>query len=183
MGSPLTPEHYSAEQVVQLLGLEPLDREGGFFRRVGESLLMLPGTALPAAIGGDRRAWSCIYMLLTPGGFSALHRLAIEEIWFLVAGDPLESLRLASDGSGGWVRLGASPGNGLRLHDVVAAQTWQGTKLAAGGRWGLAALVVVPEFTWQDFELGERTALTAAYPAFAADIAGLTRGQPPAGSR
>ena len=183
MSLPLTPEHYSAEEVARLLALEPLDREGGFFRRVAESPLTLPGSALPPAIGGDRRAWSCIYMLLTPGGFSAMHRLVMEEIWFLVAGDPLESLRLSPDGTGHWTRLGADPAAGVQLHDVVPSRTWQGTRLVAGGRWALATLVVVPEFTWKDFEMGERTALTAAYPAFAADIAALTRVQPPAGAR
>ena len=183
MSRALTPENYTAAQLVEALGLAPLDAEGGFFRRVGESPLVLPGQALPAALGGDRRAWSSIFMLLTPGGFSALHRLAQEELWFFVAGDPVESLRLAPDGSGGWTKLGVGEDGALRLHDVVPARTWQGTRLAAGGRWALASLVVVPEFTWRDFELGERAALTAVYPGFAAEITALTREQPPAGKK
>lgn len=183
MTTPLTPEHYSAEEVVRLLGLEPLDKEGGFFRRVAESQLVLPGAALPAAIGGDRRAYSVIYMLLTPGGFSAMHRLVMDEIWFFVAGDPLESLRLSPDGVGKWVHLGPQRNGALNLHDVVAGHTWQGTRLAEGGHWGLASLVVVPEFTWKDFELGDRAVLTATYPAFSGDIAALTRVQPPTGTK
>jgi hypothetical protein len=164
--------------VLRLFGLEPLDQEGGYFRRVAESPLVIPGTVLPAAIGGDRRAYSVIYLLLTTGGFSALHRLTMDEIWFYLAGDPIESLRL-SPGGAGWVKLDAAG----RRHDVVPAQTWQGTRLAAGGRWALCSMVVVPEFTWKDFELGDRAALASAYPAHAADIAALTRERPPAGSR
>ncbi len=164
---PLTPEHYSAGEVVRLLGLAPLEREGGFFRRTAESDAILPG--------GDRRAWSAIYALFTPEGFSALHRLTAAEIWCFHAGDPLESLRLFPDGSSRWVTLGLNPAAGERPQDVVAAGVWQGTRLAPGGRWALVSCVVTPEFRWTDFELGGREALCAAYPDWAADIDALTR--------
>jgi hypothetical protein len=164
---PLTPEHYPAEEVVRLLGLAPLEREGGFFRRSAESAALLPG--------GDRRAWSAIYALFTPEGFSALHRLAAEEIWFFQAGDPLESLRLSPDGRSQWVKLGLNPAAGERPQDVVAAGIWQGTRLAPGGRWALVSCVVAPEFLWSDFELGGREALATAHPDRAADIRALTR--------
>ncbi len=164
---PLTPENYSAEEVVRQLRLEPLEQEGGFFRRSAESGLVLPGTS--------RRGWSAIYSLLTPDGFSALHRLAADEIWCFHAGDALESLRLGPDSGGKWVRLGLNPASGERPQDFVAAQVWQGTRLVRGGRWALASCVVVPEFSWSEFELGERAALTAAYPEWAAEIRALTR--------
>ncbi len=176
--APLSPETHDAAAVVRLLGLEPLDQEGGFFRRIAESSLVLPGAVLPARLRGDHRAYSVITMLLTPAGFSALHRLAQDEIWFFLAGDPVESLRLSPAGAG-WVRLDAAE----HRHDVVPTGTWQGTRLATGGRWALCSMVVVPEFQWGDFELADRSALSAMYPAHAADIAALTRSAPPAGSR
>ncbi len=171
-GRPLTPEHLTAWEVVRLLKLEPLDQEGGYFRRTGESATILPG---------GQRAWSMIYSLITPEGFSALHRLGKEEVWCFHAGDPLESLRLRADGSGDWVKLGLNLARGERPQDVVPAQTWQGTRLVAGGRWALVTCVVAPEFEWSDFELGTREALTASHPGFAADIRALTRAQPPNG--
>jgi hypothetical protein len=164
---PLTPEHYTAEEVVRLLGLAPLEREGGFFRRTAESDAILPG--------GDRRAWSAIYALFTPEGFSALHRLTADEIWCFHAGDPLESLRLSPDGGSQWVKLGLNLAAGERPQDVVPAQVWQGTRLAPGGRWALVSCVVAPEFLWSDFELGGREALAAAHPEFAEGIRALTR--------
>lgn len=168
----LSPETHTAEQVVTLLRLQPLAQEGGFFRREAEA----------TARGADGRlTWSTVYFLLTPAGFSALHRLKVDEIWCFQAGDAVESLRLHPDGRGERVRLGLNVGAGERLQDVITAGTWQGTRLAPGGRWALVSCVVVPGFEWGDFELGDPAALTMRYTAFAGDIAALTREQPISG--
>ncbi len=178
----LTPDHYSAEQVIALLRLEPLDQEGAYFRRVLESDLRIPAGALPAPLDGARRTYSAIYALITPEGFSAMHRLANDEIWAFLAGDALEQLRLFPDGRGEVVQLGADPAAGQRLLDTAPARCWQGTRLRSGGRWALFANVLAPEFVWGDFELGDRAALSRQYPAYAREIAALTRAEPPRGS-
>jgi predicted cupin superfamily sugar epimerase len=170
----LSPDHLTAWDVVRLLKLEPLDQEGGYFRRTGEAATVPPG---------GKRAWSMIYFLVTPDGFSAMHRVAGDEIWTFHAGDPLESLRLKPDGTGEWVKLGLNLAHGERPQDVVPAQTWQGTRLAPGGRWALVTCVVAPEFRPGDFELGGCEALGADYPAFADGIRALTRVEPPAGKK
>jgi len=163
----LTPDTHRADDVARLLGLQPLEPEGGYFRRTGEA----------ASRGADgRRAWSTILFLVTPEGFSAMHRLRADEIWCFHAGDPLESLRLPDEGPGEWVRLGLDPAAGERAQDAVPAGIWQGTRLAPGGRWALVSCIVVPEFIWEDFELGRREALSARHPVFAEGIAALTRG-------
>lgn len=126
--------------------------------------------------GGTRRAYSLIYFLITPAGFSALHRLGADETWCFHCGDGLESVRLSPGGEGRVVRLGLDVAGGETPQDVVQADTWQGTRLRAGGRWALVSCLVTPEFVWDDFVLGERTALTDAYPAFAEEIKALTRG-------
>ncbi len=169
-----SPDRLSAWDVVRLLKLEPLDQEGGYFRRSGEG----------STVGPDgRRAWSMIYSLITPEGFSALHRLTTDEVWCFHAGDPLESLRLQPDGNGGWVKLGLNLAAGERPQDVVAAGIWQGTRLVAGGRWALATCVVAPEFRWSDFEMGVRADLQRGYPTFAEEIHALTRPAPAAGRK
>ena len=173
---PLSPGHFTASEVVERLGLEVIDQEGGFFRRTAESALR------PAGLGG-RRAWSAIYSLLTPDGFSAFHRLPADEVWCFHAGDSLESLRLKPDGTGEWVRLGLDFLAGDQPQSVVPAQTWQGTRLLPGGRWALSSCLVSPEFVWEDFVLGDRAALIAAYPVWSAGIKTLTRPHPPAGRR
>ena len=163
----LSPDTHTAADVVRLLRLLPLELEGGYFRRTAVS-----GDVLP---GGTRRAWSAIHALFTPDGFSAMHRLAGDEIWCFQAGDPLESLRLRPGDSGEWVKLGLNPAANERPQDVVPARVWQGTRLVPGGRWALVSCVVVPEFVWTDFTLAGREALTAAYPAWTAEIRALTR--------
>lgn len=172
---PLTPEHCTAAEVAAWLNLEPLDREGGFFRRTAESALVLPAGALPSAYGGPRRAYSTIYALFTPEGFSALHRLATDEVWCFHAGDPLEQLRLYPDGTREWMRLGADLAAGSSLQTIVPAGAWQGTRLVPGGRWALVTCVVAPEFVWSDFELAEFGPLAASYANFADEIRALIR--------
>lgn len=171
----LSPETHSAADVVRLLELQPLEREGGFFRRTAEGPVAgMPATA--AAAGGvPRRAWSAIYAFFTPDGFSALHRLAVDEVWCFHAGDPLESLRLYPDGGAGWVRLGPGAAGGGHAQEVVPRGVWQGTRLVAGGRWALVSCVCVPAFRWEDFEAGRAAELAAQYPSQAAAIATLCR--------
>jgi len=175
LSKPLGPEHYTAAEVARLLELEPLAEEGGFFRRTAESEMILPGSA--------RRAYSVIYSLLTPEGFSAMHRLSIDEIWCFHTGDAVESLRLDPEGRGQWIRLGLDFSAGSHPQNIVPANVWQGTRLIPGGRWALLSCIVAPEFRWEDFELGGRTELTKTYPDFAVGIHALTRDTPPAGRR
>ena len=122
-----------------------------------------------------RPTWSSIYALFTPDNFSALHCLPSDEIWCFHAGDPLDSLRLYRDGRGERVRLGCDPDAAERAQDVVRAGTWQGTRLQAGGRWALVSCVVVPEFTWEGFQLGVRAELIRHYSEWADEIQALTR--------
>ncbi|AOS45324.1 hypothetical protein Verru16b_02404 [Lacunisphaera limnophila] len=165
--APLSPDTHAAEEVARLLDLAPLEQEGGFFRRSAEAATILPGSA--------RRAYSVIYFLITPAGFSAMHKLETDEVWNFHCGDTLESLRLAPGGVGKVVTLGLDLAAGETPQDVVAAGVWQGTRLRAGGRWALVSCVVAPEFRWSEFTLGDRRELTAAYPGFASEILGLTR--------
>jgi uncharacterized protein len=166
----LDPAVMAAEEVVRLLALEPLPHEGGFFRRTAES-----PHYLPTPTGERRRVYSVIYALFTPEQFSALHRLATDEIWCFHAGDPLESLRLYTDGRVEWVRLGLDVAAGERPHDIVGGGVWQGTRLVAGGRWALVTCTVAPEFRWEEFELGERRELARRFPGAQGDILALTR--------
>jgi len=171
-----SPDTHSAADVIRLLRLEPLPHEGGYFRRTAES---------PSYIDspwGRRRAWSSIYALFTADGMSAMHRLRQDEVWCFHAGDPLEALRLPADGPGERVFLGLNPEAGHRSQDIVLARIWQGARLMPGGRWALVSCVVAPEFHWEDFELGDRGALVAAYPDVADLVRAFTRAPVPAAS-
>lgn len=163
----LSPATHSAEEVARLLDLAPLEQEGGFFRRTSEAEHLLPG--------GARRAYSLIYFLITPAGFSAMHRLDADETWCFHCGDGLESLRLMPGGTGRIVRLGLDLPAGETPQDVIPAGVWQGTRLRPGGRWALVSCVVAPEFRWSGFVLGDWRELTAQYPLFSREIMALSR--------
>lgn len=173
----LSSQTHSAEQVVAALRLEPLDQEGGFFRRTAEAGYYVRRDDV------SLRAYSVIYALFTPESFSAMHVLTTDEVWCWHAGDPLESLRLKPDGSGEWVRLGGDLEAGEIPQDVIPAGVWQGTRLGAGGRWALVSCIMAPEFRWQDFTLGEREELVERYPDWVEGIVALTRVTPSVGSR
>jgi predicted cupin superfamily sugar epimerase len=164
---PLSPHTHSADEVIRALGLAPLPTEGGWFRRTAESDL--------CGADGERRACSAIYFLVTPESFSALHRVDAVETWCFHAGDPLELLVLGEGGAGKLVTLGADLAAGHVLQAMVPAGAWQGARLKAGGRWGLVSCVVAPEYLARGFTLGDRGELAAGYPAFAVEVAALTR--------
>jgi predicted cupin superfamily sugar epimerase len=144
------------ERVAALLGLEPLPDEGGLFRR----------THIDAHS-------SAIYFLLIAPDFSAMHRLTATETYHWYAGAPLRLLLLGGDGQVSEPVLGPDLAAGQRPQIVVPAGTWQGS--SSTGEWTLVGTTTAPPFDWEGFELGERAALAAGYPAAAERIAALTR--------
>lgn len=142
--------------MIELLGLEPLAGEGGQWAqtwRDGHS--------------------SAIYFLLRPGDFSALHRLGGVELWHHYAGAAVEMLLLEPGGTVLRPRLGVDLAAGERPVIAVEAGTWMAASTT--GSWSLVGTTMAPPFDDASFELGDRAALSAAYPEAAAEIARLTR--------
>ena len=142
--------------MIELLGLEPLAGEGGQWAQTWR----------------DAHS-SAIYFLVRPGDFSALHRLGGVELWHHYAGAAVEMLLLEPDGTVLRPRLGTDLAAGERPVVAVGTGTW----MAAGttGEWSLMGTTMAPPFDEASFELGERTALSAAYPEAAEDISRFTR--------
>src|SRR3990170_7895847 len=107
----------TADQIIKLLGLEPLLEEGGLFRQTYRSAEQIPASAMPPRYGAPRRFATAIYYLLTddPDSFSALHRLKTDEGYHFYLGDPVEMLLLRPDGSGDRVVLGQDLAAGQRV--------------------------------------------------------------------
>ena len=166
---------YTANELIALLELEPLPIEGGFFRRTYTAAESLSAAALPARYGSPRDFCGAIYYLLGPGDFSALHRLRTDEIYHFYLGDPVELLMLQPDGSHSLHALGPDLRAGQVVQLVVPRGAWQGSRLLAGGGCALLGTTMAPAYEQDDFELGARDALAAAYPARAELIAALTR--------
>ncbi|MBL3686067.1 cupin domain-containing protein [Leucobacter zeae] len=141
---------------VERLGLEPLEHEGGLFRRMHL----------------DEHS-SAIYYLLAAPDFSALHALDSVEVYHWYAGAPLRMLLLHPDGRDEELLLGPDHAAGQLPQAVVAPGVMQGSSSA--GAWTLIGTTMAPPFQWQGFALGERAALQARYPGASDRIAELTR--------
>ena len=158
-----------AQQIIDLLNLEPLPDEGGFFSLTYKSPELIPQQALPNRYRQDMAFGSAIYFLLTADNFSAMHRLQTDEIYHFYLGDPVEMLLLHPDGSGEIFTLGVDLAAGMRPQKVAHRDTWQGSRLAPDGSRGFALMgtTLAPGFEWADFELGQRDDLISKYPNFA----------------
>jgi len=164
----------TAEQVIDRLGLEPHEAEGGYFRETYRSPLRHPASALPKAYGGERNASTAIYYFLTPDTFSAIHRVRSDEVFHFYAGDAVQMLQLRQDGSSSVVVIGGDLAADHSPQVVVPAGVWQGCRLVPGGRWALLGCTVAPGFDFADFEAATRDELLRGYPEQAALIAVLT---------
>lgn len=164
----------TAKQVQELLKLQPLHPEGGYFSEVYRSEFTLSRTAVPPGYSGERALSTAIYYMLTPDTFSAIHRLKGDEIYHFYLGDPVEILLLKPGGRAETVLLGQHIVSGMRVQQAVSAGVWQGSRLVPGGRFALLGTTMSPGFDPADFELGKRDELSARYPDSAALIALLT---------
>lgn len=160
-----------AAAIIAALGLVPHPKEGGWFR---ETYRTAEGAHVPSGrYGGPRSASTAIYYLLTPTTFSALHRLASDEVFHFYAGDPVEQLRLFPGGHGEIVTIGNNLASGQRPQVLVPRGVWQGARLAPGGRYALLGCTVAPGFDYADYEHGKRASLIAGFPDFSEWIATL----------
>jgi hypothetical protein len=151
-----------ARELIELLQLEPLPEEGGFFRQTWRS-----------------EHGSAIYYLMTPEGFSALHRLAQEETWHFYGGDRVEHVQFDPRGGGIEVsRMGMAIFAGEVPQAHVPAGWWQGARIAPEGAtqgWTLLGCTLCPPWDERGFELGGREGLLRDFPQHAAWVRALTR--------
>ena len=164
----------TAKQIRELLNLQPLPVEGGYFAETYRSKFRLARQSLPSGYSGERALSTAIYYLLTPDMFSAIHRIRGDEVYHFYLGDPVEMLVLKPDGTGETVLLGQNIVSGMRLQQVVPGGAWQGCRLVPGGKFALMGTTMSPGFDPADFDLGNRDKLSAQYPDYVALIAKLT---------
>ncbi len=164
-------------QIIELLHLEPIPLEGGFFTQTYKSNETISPEALPARYQNALSFCTAIYAALTPIEFSAMHRLDTDEIYHFYLGDPLEMLLLHPDGSGEVVILGTDFQVGMLPQKVVQRGVWQGSRPVEGGSFGysLCGTTMAPGFEWTSFELGLADSLIREYPAFAEMIKARVR--------
>jgi uncharacterized protein len=164
----------SPQDLIAFLNLHPHPKEGGHFRETYRSAEIIAHPALPTRYPGPRAHCTAIYYLLMPGTFSALHRVASDEIFHFYLGDPVRMLQLNPDGEGQTIVLGPEIMAGQHVQTVVPRGIWQGSILETGGRFALLGCTVAPGFDYADYEGSDRQQLLQAYPRFADLITRLT---------
>src|SRR5688500_5963193 len=107
---------FSAEEVIQRLGLVPLGFEGGFYRETGRSERTIDGRSLSTSI----------FYLHTPESAGLMHRLRSDEVYHFYLGDPVDLLLLHPGGASELVRLGPDLASDQRVQLRVPAMSWQG---------------------------------------------------------
>lgn len=140
--------------------------EGGAFKEVYRSEMVVSQSVLPSDFKGDRNAGTSIYFLLQQGQFSALHKIASDEIWHFYYGDPLIVYEITTAGELIEHKLGADFEAGERFQCVVKAGSWFGAMPAKESSYSLVGCTVAPGFDFADFELGEKESLLLQYPRF-----------------
>lgn len=167
----------TAQEIVERLDLRP-HPEGGYYRELYRAAETIDAGALPPRFRGARRFSTSIYFLLTGDAFSALHRIASDEVWHFYAGHALCVEMIHPGGGLETLRLGPEFREGDVFQGVVPAGCWFGAALAEPfGRedFALVGCSVAPGFDFADFEMGRRDELLASFPQHAEVIRRLTR--------
>lgn len=164
----------NAQEWITHLHLAP-HPEGGWFRETYRSGESIAGAGLPARYTGSRSFGTAIVFLLEKGTFSALHRLKSDEIWHFYGGDPVEVVSISSAGAVRRATLAAPGSPDGDFQAVISTGDWFGARSDGSHGYGLVGCTVAPGFDFADFELGDRGALTAAYPHLRDLIVSLTR--------
>lgn len=167
-------ETYTAQQVIEKLGLVPLPEEGGYYRLFYKDPAIVKREAL-GEHGGDRHYSTSIYYLVTPEEFSGLHAVKSTELFHFYAGDPVEMLQINSSGELKQFVLGPDIFKGQSPQVSVDPYVWQGTRLLPGGKWALLGCTVAPGFEFEDFLIHTRDEFIEMFPQHIEVITPFTR--------
>ena len=163
-----------AQYWIDHLNLEP-HPEGGFFCQTYRAPLVIERSALPPTFGGPRSASTAIYFLLAGEDFSALHRLAADEVWHFSAGSALLIHSIDLHGNHSVLKLGQNAEADEQFQCVVPAGHWFGSCLESADMYALVGCTVSPGFDFAEFEIAQRADLLAQYPQHRDVILKLTR--------
>lgn len=148
--------------------------EGGAFKEIYRSSLILPENTLPKEFNGDRCVSTAIYFLLKHGQFSALHKIASDEMWHFYEGDELCIYEITQEGKLKQHRLGRDLEKGQSFTCVIKAGSWFGSRCEVENGFSLVGCTVAPGFDFKDFILAERTQLCEKFPQYKKLIEELT---------
>lgn len=148
--------------------------EGGAFKETYRSEMMIPKPILNSDFNGDRNASTAIYFLLKYGQFSALHKIAADEMWHFYDGDPLCIYEITKEGTLLKHLLGKDLEKGESFQIVIKAGSWFGSRCEVENGFSLVGCTVAPGFDFEDFVLAKQETLLCEYPQHKSLIETLT---------
>lgn len=155
------------EQAIQKYKLEPLVGEGGYFRRIYESVEMSPES---------RRYAASIYYMLEAPDFSCFHRIDCDELWHFLGGAEIVLYQIFPDGQLVETVLGNALSEGaVEPYLLVKKGTWFAAKIKDDKGYGMVGCTTVPEFLFTTFEAGTAAELKQSFPQHAELIERMTR--------
>lgn len=166
--------NYSAADIIEKYQLQP-HPEGGYYKEMYRSNVVLNKDALPQTFNGDRNIATSIYFLLEGKNFSAFHRIKSDETWHFYAGETLLIYVIDINGNLDIIKLGNTILNEDTFQYTVPAGCWFASKPAGENSYCFVGCTVYPGFDFADFEMAERTELSTIYPQHVSVIKSLTR--------
>lgn len=154
----------TADEIIQMLQLVPLEPEGGYFKEVYRSDETIEKSALPKRFPGNRTTSTSIYYMLKKGMKSTAHRLKSDEVWHFYLGGPLTLVEITPDGQVKKTVMGQDVKNGHVLQYVFRRGTVFGAYLNEGAEYALIGATVAPGFEYEDFEMPSKKQLLEEFP-------------------
>lgn len=170
------PMPAAAKAIIDHYHMQNIPHEGPWFLQTFKSDDVIEG-ALAERYPGKRWAYTAIYAVFTRSDFSAMHKLATDELWHFYGGSPAQILMLYPDGRGEVKIWGSDVLKGEEPQIMVPRGTWMGARPIGDPKsaYSFGANTLSPGFEYADYEPGYRDELVKLYPKFAAQITELTR--------
>lgn len=148
--------------------------EGGAFKEIYRSPLVISKNSLPEDFNGNRNVSTAIYFLLRHGQFSAFHKIASDEMWHFYDGNVLCIYEITKNGEFIKHLLGKDLEKGESFTCIIKAGSWFGSRCEVENGFSLVGCTVAPGFDFEDFALAEGEKLTEAFPQHKTLIEELT---------
>lgn len=149
--------------------------EGGYYREIYSSGLVINKHDLPQIYEGDRTLATSIYFLLRSGEISGFHQLKSDEIWYYNCGSPLKITLITTKGELITEKFGANIEKGEKPQVIIPAGTIFGAEVIKNNSFTLLSCMVSPGFDFNDFKLFSRKELKEQYPEYIDIIKKLTK--------
>jgi hypothetical protein len=149
--------------------------EGGFYKRTYTAEMEIAQESLGSEFDGSRQVSTAIYYLLTPGTFSAFHRIKSDELWHFYLGTSLNIHVIHPTGKYEILKLGDNLLNGESFQHVVKAGCWFASVPSNPDGYSFVGCTVSPGFDFNDFELADSDLLSNDYPQHEMLIKRFTR--------